>query len=372
MPPTPSAPEAVVPKSPPSGGSHPTGTADGRGSPRTLAIDERFRELLEAAPDAMVVAGADGVIRLVNRRLLELFGYEPDELEGRARIEILVPERYRQIHVDQRKGYFHAPRTRPMGTGLELYGRRRDGTEFPVDISLSPMQTDLGTLSIAAVRDISDRKLVETRLRSSLEEKEVLLKEVHHRVKNNLQIVSSMLNLQIGQLSDPEAIRLLKESLSRVRSIGLLHEQLYQANDVARVDIGGYLRELAGGLFAAYGVSPDEIVLSVQTEDVTLGLDAAMSCGLIVNELVSNSLKHAFPGGRRGHVAVSLRREGQTVVLEVSDDGVGLPAELDPRDPPTLGLELVGILSEQLGGVIDVDRRAGTSIGIRFPEGTAT
>ena len=152
----------------------------------------------------------------------------------------------------------------------------------------------------AAIRDISDRKRVETKLRASLQEKEVLLKEIHHRVKNNLQIVSSMLNLQMDQLSDTKAIGLFKESQNRVRSIALFHEKLYQSRDLGRVEIAEYPKGLAYDSFATSGVNPDDIVLAVDTEDVPLGVDAAISCGLIVNELVSNSLKHAFPRRHRG------------------------------------------------------------------------
>jgi len=224
-------------------------------------------------------------------------------------------------------------------------------------------------LVLAAIRDISERKRVETTLRASLKEKEVLLQEIHHRVKNNLQIVSSLLNLQTEKLSDPKAIELFKESQNRVRSIALFHEKLYQSRDLGRVEIGDYIKGLANGSFATYGVNPDDIVLAVDTEDIPLGVDAAISCGLIVNELISNALKHAFPDRRRGHVAVTLRSAGSQVVLEVADDGVGFPAGLDIRSPSTLGLKLVAIFTEQVGGTMDLTREGGTRFSLRFTPG---
>jgi PAS domain S-box-containing protein len=330
-----------------------------------LASPIALEGFLEAAPDAIVVVDRPGSIVIVNQLAEGLFGYSRQELLGML-IEGLVPQRFREQHAGYRTNYFREPRTRPMGEGRELSGRRKDGSEFPVEISLSPLKTETGTLVISIIRDISERKLAEIRLRSSLKEKEVLLKEIHHRVKNNLQIVSSMLNLQMEKLSDAKAIELFKESQNRVRSIALFHERLYQSRDLARVEIAEYLRGLATGLFATYGVNPDDIVLAVHAEEIPLGVDAAISCGLIVNELVSNALKHAFPVHRKGQVEVTLRAAGTEVLLEVADDGAGFPADLDFRSPSTLGLKLVAIFTEQVGGTMALTRAGGTRFSLRF------
>jgi two-component sensor histidine kinase len=217
------------------------------------------------------------------------------------------------------------------------------------------------------VHDVTARRQADDRLRASLREKEVLLKEIHHRVKNNLQIISSLLDLQSAYTDDPQAVALFEESRGRVRSMALIHERLYRADDLARVDFELYVRSLTDDLFRAYRVHHDEIDLDVEVTAPPLTIDLAIPCGLLINELVSNCLKHAFRGRDRGLVRVALTRDGAEHCLVVEDDGVGFPPGLDFRATSSLGLQLVTTLVDQLNGEVELATAPRTRFEIRFP-----
>ncbi|MDZ7270913.1 MAG: PAS domain-containing protein [candidate division KSB1 bacterium] len=215
--------------------------------------------------------------------------------------------------------------------------------------------------------DVTERNRAMEKLTASLKEKEVLLKEIHHRVKNNMQVISSMLRLQAGYIQDPQALELFQESQNRVKSMALIHEKLYQSQDLARIDFADYLRNLTSHLFRSYSGRPD-VTLNVEVGDVHLSVETGIPCGLIVNELVSNALKHAFPGGRSGQITVSLQRNNGTYVLSVKDDGVGFPKDVDFRNTPSLGLQLVNTLTTQLEGSVElISNGVGTEFRIQFP-----
>lgn len=219
-----------------------------------------------------------------------------------------------------------------------------------------------------ADRNIAKRKQAEEQIKASLKEKEVLLKEIHHRIKNNLQVISSLLNLQSGYIIDKDAIEMFKESQNRVKSMALIHEKLYQSKDLARIDFAEYIRNLTNYLFRSYGVTSNRIKLKKNVDDVFLGLDTAIPCGLIINELVSNSLKHAFPDGKEGEIHICLFLDNDKFTLIVRDNGVGFPKDLDFRNTESLGLQLVITLVEQLEGTIDLKRSGGTEFKIIFTE----
>ena len=215
--------------------------------------------------------------------------------------------------------------------------------------------------------EIAERERADGRVKASLGEKEVLLKEVHHRVKNNLQIISSLLDLQTGSSPHEQTLRLVKESQNRIRAMALIHEQLYESEDLARIDFGEYVRDLSTNLFRAYEVGPDSVALKVDCEDVRLSLDKAIPCGLVINELVTNALKYAFPERQPGEIAVGLRSHGDDeVTLRVADNGVGLPDDSEPESAESLGLKLVAALADQLGGTLELDRTRGIEFRITF------
>ena len=205
-----------------------------------------------------------------------------------------------------------------------------------------------------------------TLLQDSLDEKVVLLKEVHHRVKNNLQIIASLLSLQSNQIDDEETLALFANSEHRVRAMATIHERLYLSQDLAKIDFGGYIEALVEGLIAGYKTSQN-ISLMTQVDDITLDLDQAIPCGLMINELVSNSLKYAFVDDRLGILEVRMSETADGYRLSVRDEGVGFPADIDFRKSPSLGLQLINTLTHQLGGNIDMKNEEGTEFIIEFP-----
>jgi len=334
---------------------------------QALAKSEaRFRNVVEAAPNAMVMVRDNGQIEMVNAQAELVFGYPRAELLGKQ-MDMLVPERFRKHHPTLRETFFDDPGSRPMGAGRDLYGLRKDGSEFPVEIGLNPIETEEGNMVLSAIVDISDRKFREGRIEAALKEKEILLGEVHHRVKNNLQIIHSLLYLQGTKVNDDSLSMLLKESQNRIKSMALIHQTLYESKDFARVDFGLFLDSLVPTLVASYSTDPSLINLSVNAADVSIPINAAIPCGLIVNELISNALKHAFPGGRVGKIDVNLTSEPpNTVILTVSDDGIGVSDDFNPERPTTLGLQLVWLLADQLGAEITLNRSNPTRLQLRL------
>ncbi len=223
------------------------------------------------------------------------------------------------------------------------------------------------SMILLAIEDITERRHSENLIRDSLREKEVLLKEIHHRVKNNLNIVSSLLELQADVIQDESALKAFKESQNRIRSIALIHEKLYQSADLSRIDFGEYVNELTTKILSSFGFDSDLCQMDIKISDIRLSVDMAIPCSLIINELVSNCLKHAFPD-KSGKILISLSLINETnFELYVTDNGVGFPSRLNFKTTKSLGLQLVNTLVNQIDGIIEMNASNGTSFKIVFP-----
>ena len=323
--------------------------------------------ILHAMSDMLLVVDPRGAIRTVNRTLCSLLQYGRDELVGEP-LERLLGEGAEASW----RGWIAQ-----WGThGEERVLRGRDGMTLPVLLSATPLygpEREIAGLVIVAV-DISARKAMEDRLRDSLEEKSVLLREIHHRVKNNMQVISSLLRMQSRNLEDETALTMLADIGGRVRSMALVHEKLYGTDSLARVDFADYMRSLTEDVLSGYGARRAGVVAAYELEPLEFTIDTAVPCGLILNELVTNALKYAYPAGAGGELRIALRRldDGRCELL-VADDGPGLPAGLDWRDAPSLGLRLVvNLVEHQLRGSVEVEQGTGLGFRIRFAEGGAT
>jgi two-component sensor histidine kinase len=224
-----------------------------------------------------------------------------------------------------------------------------------------------GTGVVVAHENITERRQALNDLQQSLEEKTVLLKEVHHRVKNNLQVVSSLLHMEESQGVDKTKVNVLQEAQNRLRSMALIHETLYRSQNFARIDYNTYIESLCVHITRSFGTGTSKARLERRMQSVKFVLDQAVPCGLIINELISNAMKHGFPDERPGRILLELKLEGQQVRLRVADDGIGLPPGLDMQKSPTLGMRLVWMLSRQLHGSVQIEAGPGTSILVTFP-----
>jgi len=323
-----------------------------------------FQFCLDNAPESVHWLGADGRLIFANSSMCRALGYAKEELESLHLWEVdpvYGKDRFfaewAKYQLDRHEG----------GVFVETVHRRRDGTLVPVEVLSKHIWIGDSELHVAFARDITQRRRTEESLRASLEEKTALLREVHHRVKNNLQIVSSLLGLQAAQTQDPLALGVLQDTRNRIRSMALIHETLYRSDNLARVNFSAYVQNLCSHLISVFGVDPSRIQVIMRVADIGLQLDEAVPCGLIINELVSNALKHAFPGGRAGRITLDLQAEpGALRKLQVADNGVGIPPGVDLNRTDTLGLQLVTNLAGQLGASLEVERAGGTVIMLKF------
>jgi PAS domain S-box-containing protein len=370
-----------------------------------------FSDIISFLPDATMVIDLEGKVLAWNRALEQLSGIPAAGMIGKENHEYSIWQYGERrpilidlvLHPDQgygKTGYTDIVQegpavtaqtklTRPGGVILlsliasPLYDAKgtvigaiesmRDITRLKeTEEELARLNADLETIVRDRTRALEDevavRKRAEATIQASLNEKVLLLREIHHRVKNNLQIIISLTNLQMRTLNDPRLKQIMAETQNRVRAMSLVHEKLYQSENISSINLSEYTRFLANQLFSFYGIDHGKVSLQIAIEDIQLDINAAIPLGLILNELISNALKHAFPGGRRGTIRISGTSVNGVLTLQVGDDGIGLPPALDWRNAESLGLRLVNSLADQLGGTIEPGTGNGTAFIVTVPE----
>lgn len=330
---------------------------------KLAAQETLLRQFIKHAPVAIAMFDRELRYLQMSDRWLVDYHLTGTDLVGRSHYEAFphLPEHWKAVHQRVLAG--------AVEKSEEDCFPRADGSIEWLQWECRPWREAGGEVGglIMFTQVITGRKLAAERLKASLQEKEVLLKEIHHRVKNNLQIVSTLLDLQSDQTTDPEARAMFQESQGRVRSMALIHERLYRSQDMARVDFRDYVHQLAADLHRSYRVPSSEIQLVLDVSVAPLPIDMAIPCALMLNELLANSFKHAFVNRSSGCIRVSFREQGEANVLIVSDNGQGFPAGTDFRNTSSLGLQLVNTLVAQLDGTIELHSAEGTKFTIRFP-----
>jgi PAS domain S-box-containing protein len=328
---------------------------------RKLA-ENRIVALIDALPDIIYFKNTESRNLVVNLAFAKLTGLEKEETQGKTDMELLPPElaehcknqdaevirggklmRYVEEHA------FHGERVFQETIKVPLYAKSGDCTGL-----------------VGITRDITELKKAEEEAKKSLKEKEVLLKEIHHRVKNNMAIISALLQLQARYCSDEKLNMMFRDSRSRISSMALVHEKLYQTKDFANINFREYVEELVGHIMSSYGMKEGDIGLLLSIDDINLNIDTIIPCGLILNELTTNSLKHAFEDVEQPKISIAFNIEGDQAALVYSDNGRGIPEHVDFQDSETLGLQIVKMLAFQLKGSFELERDDETRFTINF------
>ncbi|MGB8216909.1 MAG: PAS domain S-box protein [Candidatus Methanoperedens sp.] len=325
--------------------------------------EEKYRILIDNMQEGVFIL-QDGKVQFVNESFARTAGYSMEEIPGRDFLDFIAPEdKERVIGIYSRR---LAGENVPKEYELKIL--KKDGARIITNVNVELIKYRGRAASMGTIKDITERKRAEEKIEASLKEKEILLREIHHRVKNNMQIISSLLGLQAESIKEEKYLEMFRDSRNRIMSMYIIHEKLYRSRDLEKIEFNEYIRDLANGLLQSHGVEAGKVELNINVGDTSLGIDFAIPCGLIINELITNSLKYAFPDGRKGKISISLHTLDKNMFkLVVSDNGVGFPSDVDFRKTESLGLRLVTILAEnQLHGKIDLDRTGGTEFTIKF------
>ncbi len=325
--------------------------------------EEKYRLLVDNANEAIIVA-QDMQLKFFNQKVVSVIGYSREELESMRFDEL--------IHPDDRETVVSHYKKRIGGKKLpSVYSfrmRKKNGRSFWAEINAVVIEWQGRPATLNFLSDVTKRTRDQKKLKENLIEKEVLLREIHHRVKNNMQIISSLLNIQSRHIRNPQAQKLFRESQTRIRSMALIHEKLYQSENLAKVDFRAYIHTMIAHLYHFFNVSPNVIHQNLHIDEIYLDISTAIPCGLIINELVTNSLKHAFLPGVEGKISIEMTSQEKKYILKISDNGKGIAEEVDIFNTETLGMQLVNMLIGQLGGTLSFDRKAGSRFKIIFPK----
>lgn len=324
-----------------------------------------YRVLVETMNEGALTLLADGTILYCNSKFAEMAGLPQDQLTGRSLLDLVAPAD-RLLCAELLSAGAAGSSKGPITL------QAIDGSQRPAQISLRALRDETEANMCAVVTDLSGPQAVAAQLRAALAEKELLLREVHHRVKNNLQIVSSLLRLQAENISDERVSAAVQDSQNRIRALALVHEQLYRSESLAHIDIGEYLQNIATSVWRSLSMRGSPIRLTSEvSHGISINIDQAIALGLIVTELVSNSVKHAFPhGAKDGAISLRLHKEGDALHVEVADNGVGMPPTVNTGGG-SLGMQLVQGLCRQIGATLQFGAGPGTTVVIRVPMGKA-
>jgi PAS domain S-box-containing protein len=328
--------------------------------------EERFRTLAEQSPVSIQIMNPEGWTIQVNKAWEKLWGLTLDDLDG---YNILKDRQLEELGViSYLEKAFSGEAVFIPAAEYDAHKTLGIGTIRWVQAHAYPVKNEGGDIRIVVLmhEDISERKQAEEKIKATLKEKEILMKEIYHRVKNNMSVVSSLLRLQSSKVGDERYRAMFDDSASRIKTMAAVHEKLYQSENLTEIIFSDYIRDMVNNIYESYGQS-SRIKLITDIEAITLEVKASIPCGLIVNELITNSMKYAFPEGRVGEIMVSLHENDKDEIeLTVGDNGVGMPEELDFRNTDSLGLSLVNALVEQLQGEVELIREKGTRYKITF------
>jgi len=340
--------------------------------------DQRLKDIIDFLPDATFTIDTEGRVISWNQAIEQMTGIWAEEMLGKGNYEYSLPfyrdrkpmliDLVNASETEIRNYYSKFTRNGQVITAENEVNIR--GKPIIIWGKAVPLYDNKGKLvgAIETIRDVTDFRDAQKKLKKSLDEKEMLLKEIHHRVKNNLMVISSLLELESRYIKDKAVLGVFKESQNRAKSMAYIHERLYRSTDLKRIDFGDYIQSLGEDIYETYVIDPDRIKLNLKVEEVMVDINTSVPLGLIVNELLTNSMKYAFPGDRSGEIELEFSCSGDEYLLRVADNGVGFPEDLDYKNSSSLGLQLVTSLTEQINGKISLLNKNGTEFKITFKE----